>query len=154
MAPFRVIMVIVTASALAGLPLLLGWSGLPEASAATLDAAAARPRLDNDDNDNDGNELEGQVLSVQCPMVRESDPRLEEACSGLPEGAFIPAINPGSSPPDMYVHNLDGAVRVVFRDPAELAGFSEGDYVRIEGRRVGRFLFLAGEASLEDNDNA
>ena len=107
----------------------------------------------NDNEDEYQTELEGTVLPVQCPGVRGSDPHVAAACINLPEGAFIPAINPGSNPPDMYVHNLDGAVRVVFRDPASLGQFREGDYVRIEGQRIHAYLFEAREATVEDDDD-
>ena len=121
-------------------------------------AAAAGPLLASNDNDgNDNNdyrtELEGQVFSVQCPAVRGDEPRFEAVCAGVPEGTFIPAINRDSTPPSMFVHNLDGAVWVTFDDPTELDAFREGDYVRIEGRRVHTFLFRGDEGSTEDNDN-
>ena len=127
--------------------------GTPSPPATTALASVAADN-DNDDNEDEfQTELEGTVLPVQCPGDRGSDPGLAAACINLPEGAFIPAINPGSNPPDMYVHNLDGAVRVVFSDPASLGQFQEGDYVRIEGRRIHTFLFEAMDASVEDGDD-
>ena len=117
-------------------------------------AVAAGPVFQDNDNDDDyRTELEGQVLPVQCPAVLESEPGLEFACAGVPEGTLIPAINKDSTPPSLFVHNLDGAVWVTFDDPAELDAFQEGDYVRIEGRRVHTFLFRGREGSTEDNDN-
>ena len=115
-------------------------------------ALAAGPGFDND-NDDHRTELEGQVLPVRCPAIRGDEPRVEAACAGVPEGTFIPAINRDSTPPSMFVHNLDGAVWVTFDDPTELDAFQEGDYVRIKGRRVHTFLFRGREGSTDDNDN-
>jgi len=42
---------------------------------------------------------------------------------------------------------------VTFDDPTALDEFQEGDYVRIEGRRVRTFLFRGDSGSTEDNDN-
>ena len=151
---FGQIMVVVAAISVAG-ALFLGAPSPPATIA--LASVAADNGNGNDNEDEYQTELEGSVLPVQCPGERGSDPHVAAACINLPEGAFIPAINPGSNPPDMYVHNLDGAVRVVFRDPASLDQFHEGDYVRIEGQRIHAFLFEARDASVEDgggdNDN-
>ena len=151
---FGQMVVVVAVISVAGVA-FLGTSLRPATIA--LASVAADNGNGNDNEDEYQTELEGTVLPVQCPGERGSDPHVEAACIGLPEGAFIPAINPGSNPPDMYVHNLDGAVRVVFRDPASLGQFHEGDYVRVEGRRIHTFLFEAREASVEDdggdNDN-
>ncbi len=114
-------------------------------------ALAAGPGFDNDNDDR--TELEGQVLPVQCPAIRGDEPRVEAACAAVPEGTLIPAINRDSTPPSMFVHNLDGAVWVTFDDPAELDAFQEGDYVYIEGRRVHTFLFRGRAGSTDDNDN-
>jgi len=125
------------------------------ASTRSVAVAAGSPLTSNDDNDNNDyrTELEGQVLPVACPAVRGDDPRVEAACAGVAEGTVIPAIIRDSTPPSMFVHNLDGAVWVTFDDPAELDAFQEGDYVRIEGRRVHTFLFRGREGSTGDNDN-
>ena len=133
-------------------PALVGDFGRPGgAPAAARAALAAGPGFDNDNDDR--TELEGQVLPVQCPAIRGDEPRVEAACAGVPEGTLIPAINTDSTPPSLFVHNLDGAVWVTFDDPAELDAFHEGDYVRIEGRRVHTFLFRGREGSTDDNDN-
>ena len=155
----RVMLVVVTVLAMGAAPpfmhgLVPSGEGAPTRSV----AVAAGPLLTSNDNaDNDNNdyrtELEGQVLPVACPAVRGDDPRFESACAGVPEGTVIPAINTDSTPPSMFVHNLDGAVWVTFDDPTELDAFREGDYVRIEGRRVRTFLFRGDEGSTEDNDN-
>ena len=97
--------------------------------------------------------MEGQILPVQCPLVRGSEPGLEVACEEVPEGTVLPAITRDAIPARVYVHNLDGAVLVIFNDPAETAAFQEGDYVRIKGRRVSTFLYRGREGSPEDNDN-
>ncbi len=141
-------MVLVTATA----PRFIHSPGLPGGAPSAAPAAlAAGPHLDNDNDDR--TELEGQVLSVQCPAIRGDEPRFEAACANVPEGTLIPAINKDSTPPSMFVHNLDGAVWVTFDDPAELDAFQEGDYVRIEGRRVHTFLFRGRAGSIDDNDN-
>ena len=144
----RALLVVATVIVVGVAPLFVHGLGLPGGAP----AMAAGPHFDND-NDDDRTELEGQVLPVACPAVRGSEPRFEAACAGVPEGTFIPAINTDSIPPSMFVHNLDGAVWVTFADPAELDAFQEGDYVRIEGRRVHTFLFRGREGSTADNDN-
>ena len=151
----RAIVVVATVLAVGVGPLLGHGHGLSGESAAALSVAvAAGPLLDNEnDNDDDRTELEGQVLPVQCPIVQGSEPSLEAACASVAEGTVIPAINKDSVPPSMFVHNLDGAVWVTFDDPAELDAFHEGDYVRIEGRRVHTFLFRGRENASEDNNN-
>ena len=152
----RALLIIATVLMIGGAPLFGDRLGLPGGDPTTVRAAvAAGPHLDNHDNDNDDDrtELEGQVLPVQCPAVRGEDPQLESACANVPEGTLIPAINRDSTPPSMFVHNLDGAVWVTFDDPTELDAFQEGDYVRIEGRRVHTFLFRGREGSTDDNDN-
>ncbi len=107
-------------------------------------AADSNENEEDDDNDNqDQGELEGQVLAVQCPLARGSRPDVAAVCADLPEGFVIPAINRGSNPPDAYVHNLDGAVRVIFTDRSLLDQFSEGDYIRLSGNRLDTFLFEA-----------
>ena len=147
---FGQMVVIVAAISVAGVVFF----GTPSPPATTVLASVAADNGNGNDNGNEyKTELEGTVLPVQCPAERGSDPGLRSACVDLPEGAFIPAINPGSNPPDMYVHNLDGAVRVVFRNPASLGQFQEGDYVRVEGRRIHTFLFEATDASVEDGDD-
>jgi hypothetical protein len=142
----------VTVGVLAGLPLVAPVPGLPELGSVA-STAAASPALDNDndggsgaENDNrDETRIEGTILSVACP---DQFGQFAEVCGGL-QGVTIPAINRGATPPDIYVHNVDGAVRVVFRDPASLDQFEEGQYVRIDGRRLGVFHF---EAESGDND--
>ena len=137
----------------------------PSATPTAMASPAAQN--DNDDGDDGGNdntetEIEGQVLPVQCPTVRGSDPGVAAVCIDLPEGAFIPAVNPGSDPPDMYVHNIDGAVRVIVRDRNLLDQyqFQPGDYVRLGGQRITEFLFEANDVESvdragggDDNDN-
>ena len=120
---------------------------------------AAGPALDNDNDDNDQAEndnrdeyeIEGTVLAVSCP---DEFGQVAQVCGNL-RGGTIPAINRTSNPPDIYVHNVDGPVRVVFRNPASLDQFQEGQYVRIDGRRIDVFLFAAeaGGADIIDNDN-
>jgi len=44
---------------------------------------------------------------------------------------------------------VDGPVRVTFRNPANLDRFQDGQYVRIDGRRLDTFLF---EADADDID--
>ena len=105
---------------------------------------------DNDNNEGERREIEGQVLAVQCPTVRGSVPEVAAACINLPEGAFIPAVNPGSEPPDLYVHTLDGAVRVVLRDRARLEQIGECNYVRVDGDRISTFLFEAEDIDVID----
>jgi len=125
-----------------------GWaSALSPTGPSVATASAVADSNDNDeddDNDNkDQNELEGQVLPVQCPLARGSRADVDVVCAGLPEGFVIPAINRSSNPPDAYVHNLDGAVRVTFTDRSLLDQFSEGNYVRLSGTRLDTFLFAA-----------
>ena len=168
MTALRIVLIIVTAAITAAFPLFVrGIDPSSTDAAASLFPGRGRPfavsannndhrtGADNGNDNEEETELEGTVLSVSCPEERGSDERVAAACENLPEGDFIPAINPGSSPPDMYVHNLDGAVRVVFSDPASLDQFHEGDYVRVKGRTIHTFLFDAREASIvEDNDNS
>ena len=132
-------------------------------------ASVAAGGNDNDgDDDNDNEEqrnLEGTVLPVECPSERGSRPDVAVVCSvaearGVPTPAVLPAVNPGSNPPDMFVHTLDGAVRVEFRDRRILDEyqFQEGDYVRLGGRRVHANLFEADDVESVDrfggdNDN-
>ena len=149
----RAMLVVVTVLVAGVAPFVIGDLGLPGGVPAAAQAAvAAGPRFDND-NDEHRTELEGQVLPVECPAVRGDKPWLEAACAGVPEGTLIPAINRDSTPPSMFVHNLDGAVWVTFDDPAELDAFREGDYVYVEGRRVHTFLFRGRAGSTDDNDN-
>ena len=149
----RTLLVIATVLVAGAAPVLVHGPGLPGAAPAVARAArAAGPHVDNDNGD-DRTEVEGQVLPVQCPAIRGDEPRVEAACATVPEGTLIPAINRDSTPPSMLVHNLDGAVLVTFDDPAALDAFREGDYVRIEGRRVHTFLFRGREGSTDDNDN-
>ena len=126
-------------------------------------ASVAAGGNDNDDDDNDNEEqrnIEGGVHAVQCPTFRGTEPGLAAACIDVPEGTTIPAVNPGSNPPDMYVHTIDGAVRVTFRDRRILDEyqFQEGDYVRLGGNRIHTFLFEADDVESVDraggdNDN-
>ncbi len=149
----RVMLVVATVIAMgASPPFMPGLVPSGEVVTTRSVALAVGPMLDNDNNDY-RTELEGQVFSVQCPAVRGDEPRFEAVCAGVPEGTFIPAINRDATPPSMFVHNLDGAVLVIFDDPVELDAFQEGDYVRIEGRRVHTFLFHGDEGSTDDNDN-
>ena len=149
----RLVLVGVTVGVLAGLPLVAPVPGLAELGTAA-STAAASPALDNDndgssgaENDNrDETRIEGTILSVACP---DQFGHFAEVCGGL-QGVTIPAINRNADPPDIYVHNVDGAVRVVFRNPASLDQFEEGQYVRIDGRRISLFLF---EAESDDNGN-
>jgi len=156
----RGMLVVITVMVLGATPSFMhGIGPSVEGASSPSGAVVAAPLLSNNDNDdNDNNEyrteLEGQVFPVQCPAVRGNEPRFEDACAGVPEGTFIPAINKDSTPPSMFVHNLDGAVWVTFDDPAELDEFHEGDYVRIEGRRIRTFLFHGDSGSTEDNDNS
>ncbi len=156
----RGLLVVIVVIALGASPSLMhgfgpSVEGTPLRSGAVAAAALSSNGNGNDDNDNNAyrTELEGQVLPVACPAVRGGDRRFEEACAGVPEGTVIPAINKDSTPPSMFVHNLDGAVWVTFDDPTALDEFQEGDYVRIEGRRVRTFLFRGDSGSTEDNDN-
>ena len=150
----RVMLVIATVLGVGAFPPFMhGLVPSAEGASPRAVAAAAGPLLNSNDNNDYRTELEGQVFSVPCPAVRGDDPRFEAACAGVPEGTVIPAINKDSTPPSMFVHNLDGAVWVTFDDPTELDAFQEGDYVRIEGRRVHTFLFRGDEGSTEDNDN-
>ena len=148
----RLVLVGVTVGVLAGLPLVAPVPGLAELGSVA-STAAASPALDNGNDNNSGAEndnrdefqIEGTILSVACP---DQFGQFAEVCGGL-QGVTIPAINRGSTPPDIYVHNVDGPVRVVFRDPARLDQFEEGQYVRIDGQRISQFLF---EAESDDND--
>jgi hypothetical protein len=154
-AALRAVLVVVTVGVMAGLPLLVPVPGLADRGGMAYTAAAASPALDNG-NDNGGDDraendnrdefqIEGTILSVACP---DQFGRFAPVCGGL-EGVTIPAINRTSTPPDIYVHNVDGAVRVIFRDPASLDRFEEGQYVRIDGRRLGVFHFEADAGDID-----
>ena len=138
-----------------------GWMGA-FAPAATSVAFARPVAGDNDDggqdNDEEANEIEGQILRVVCPPERGSDPPVAAACADLPTGSVIPAINRESDPPDMYVHTLDGAVRVIVRDRARLDQVAECNYVSVDGERIHTFLFEGQDIEVQDfsgcrNDN-
>ncbi len=153
----RGMLVVITVMVLGATPSFMhGIDPSVEGASSRSGVVVAAPLLSNDDNDNNEyrTELEGQVFPVACPAVRGGDPRFKDACAGVPEGTVIPAINKESTPPSMFVHNLDGAVWVTFDDPAELDEFHEGDYVRIKGRRIRTFLFRGDSGSTEDNDNS
>ncbi len=148
----RAMLAAATVAVLAGLPLVTPVPGLADLGAAA-STAAASPALDNGndnggqaENDNrDEHRIEGTILSVACPDQRG---QFAEVCGGR-QGVTIPAIDRTADPPSVYVHNVDGAVQVVFRDPARLDQFEEGQYVRIDGRRISLFLF---EAEPDDVD--
>ena len=124
-------------------------------------ASVAAGGNDNDDDDNDNEEqrnVEGQVLPVECPGVRGTREEVASVCFDEPEGATLPAVR--TDRPEMYVHTIDGAVRVTFRDRRILDEyqFQEGDYVRLGGNRVHTFHFEADDVESVDraggdNDN-
>ncbi len=151
----RATLVVATVLVIGAAPLFVDGLGPPGGTPPAIRAAAAAgPHFDNDnDNDDHETEVEGQILPVQCPLVRGSEPGLEVACEEVPEGTVLPAITRDAIPARVYVHNLDGAVLVTLDDPAALDAFQEGDYVRIEGRRVHTFLFRGRAGSTDDNDN-
>lgn len=151
----RGMLVVITVMVLGATPSFMHGIGPSVEGTPLRSGAVAAAALSSNGNDNNAyrTELEGQALPVACPAVRGGDRRFEEACAGMPEGTVIPAINKDSTPPSMFVHNLDGAVWVTFDDPTALDEFQEGDYVRIEGRRVRTFLFRGDSGSTEDNDN-
>ncbi len=164
MPTLRALSVVVTALVLAASPLFVQGAGTPDRGGAAYAAVASSPLLDNgNDNDADGAEndntdefeIEGQVLAVQCPAVRgqTEDRGVAAACANVAEGVVIPAINLGSNPPDIYVHNVDGAVRVIFNNAADVPSVNEGDYVRIDGRRITEFLFEARGSDVEVDDD-
>ncbi len=149
----RLVLVAATAVVLVGLPLVVPLPGVPDRGTTMYSTVAASPGLDNGndnggqvENDNqDESQIEGTILPVECP---DQSGQLAHVCGGV-QGITIPAINRTSSPPDIYVHNVDGPVRVTFRDPASLDRFQDGQYVRIDGRQLDTFLF---EADADDID--
>ena len=149
----RLVLVAATAVVMAGGPLVVPLPGLADRGVALSSTVAASPALDNgndnggqSENDNrDESQIEGTILSVACP---DQSGQVAQVCGGV-QGVTIPAINRTSNPPDIYVHNVDGPVRVTFRNPASLDRFQEGQYVRIDGQRIDTFLF---EADSDDID--
>ena len=149
----RLVLVAATAVVMVGIPLVVPLPGLADSGTAMYSTVAASPALDNGndnggqtENDNrDESQIEGTILPVACP---DQSGEVAQVCGGV-QGITIPAINKTSSPPDIYVHNVDGPVRVTFRDPASLDRFQEGQYVRIDGRRIDTFLFEADSDGID-----
>ncbi len=145
--------------------LTFGAAGLANTFSPATSVAFASPVAggnDNDDgdqdNDEEANEIEGQILRVVCPLERGSDPAVAAVCADLSTGSVIPAINREPDPPDMYVHTLDGAVRVIVRDRARLDQVAECNYVSVDGERIHTFLFEGQDIEVQDfsgcrNDN-
>lgn len=104
----------------------------------------------DDDDDQEQNEVEGQILTVRCPSTKGTDRSVAAVCTDLPEGFVIPAVNRNSSPPDFYLFNVDGAVRVIVRDRGKLEGISECNYVSVDGERINANLFEADDISVDD----
>jgi len=149
----RLVLVAATAFVMVGLPLVVPLPGLADQGPAISTTVAASPALDNGndnggqtENDNrDESQIEGTILPVACP---DESGEVAQVCGGV-QGITITAINRTSSPPEIYVHNVDGPVRVTFRDAASLDQFQEGQYVRIDGRRLDAFLFEADSGDID-----
>ena len=147
------VLLAVAAFALVGFPLVVQLPGPADQGTAVYAAMAASPARGNDNNDhgqvaNDNRgefQIEGAVLPVRCPdQFGQAIP----VC-GDRRGVTIPAINRDANPPEIYVHNVGGPVRVVFGNPASLDQFQEAQYVRIGGRWIERFLFEAGGGEVD-----
>ena len=139
--------------------LTFGTAGLVSAfSPAATPVALANLLGDNEDdgdqdNDEEDNEIEGQVLPVQCPPSGE----VAEVC-GERRGVTLPAVDREANPPSIYVHTLDGPVRVTIRNRALLDQVADCNYISVDGDRVSTFWFEGDDIEIQDfsgcrNDN-